>query len=105
MNDLYSSLKAQIFDRGRDDWVSMSEILQVARDLGFSDPMESALEFAIKESESGSLVVGKYTEVHTFEPWPETGIALGQRLKRELDTNTPHDPLAAESTIMIETKE
>ncbi|WP_270259607.1 hypothetical protein [Kocuria marina] len=103
MPDLYTALENEVVERGETDWVSMAEMVDIARSLGAENPRDDVVEFMISAADNGVLVVGEYRNGSSFVRWPERGDSLRERIRTRLASNPVGDPLEAESNIMVET--
>lgn len=101
MRDVHEDIKREIAERGGLDWISMSEMFDVARSCGAEDPRGTAIDIAVEGADAGSLVVGDYMNGRGFMGWSERGDSLRCKIVAALAHNPVGDPLFGESTVMI----
>lgn len=103
MADFYTALKNDVVERGELDWVSIAELFDIARSLGARNSRDEVIEFMVSATDNAVLIVGEYENGSSFAGWPERGDALRERIRTRLASTPEHDPLEAESAIMVDT--
>ncbi|WP_432570091.1 hypothetical protein [Kineococcus sp. SYSU DK005] len=92
----------EVLDRARGEWVSVAEIVSIAREQGAACSFEAAVACALALAEQRLVRLGRYVQGAGFSAWPQRGPELAQRLRGELAESPAHDPLQAQSDIMID---